>query len=68
MPGRDEDERVQVLLAAAEAPVQAGRGNGAAGVAGLEVTEHRPAGDHLAGGHGRVDRLVGAAQAAGMVH
>jgi len=62
----DERERIEVLLAPAQAPVQA-RGGRAAGMAGLEVAEDGAARDRLPRGHHRIDRLVGAAQAVGVV-
>jgi hypothetical protein len=62
----DQRERIEVLLAPAQAPVQA-RGGRAAGMAGREVAEDGAAGHRLPRGHHRVDRLVGAAQAVGVV-
>lgn len=58
--GSDQNQGIEVLLAALDAPVQAGRRR-APRMAGGQPPEHGAADDGLTHGDGRLDRFVGAA-------
>ncbi|MBM0235118.1 hypothetical protein JNW91_26935, partial [Micromonospora sp. STR1_7] len=63
----EQCQRVEVLLAPAQPPVQAGRRR-AARVARQQLAQWRTGGDRLAGADGRPYRLVGGPQPVGVAH
>lgn len=63
----EQCQRVQVVRAPAQSPVQARRGR-ATRVSGEQLAQRRAGGDLLAGTYGRSDRLVGGSQPVGVPH